>query len=82
MIEKFKKLLIQTNKPNDVITLQELYNVYFAWCADEGYSQLGKILFSALITEDHLKSTLGKNIVGFRGLKLSDELEWYLEDDL
>ena len=72
-IKKFKKLLKVTNKPKDVITLQELYDIYYEWCVDElNQMPLGKISFSRAL--DITKTTLGNNITGYRGLKLSDEL--------
>lgn len=80
MIKKFKKLLIVTNKPKDVVTLSELYDVYYGWSIDQGNAPLGKINFTRQL--DLPKTVLGKNIVGFRGLKLSDDLEWFLDEEL
>lgn len=77
MIKEFKELLVITNKPKDVITLSDLYDVYFFWVISEhGERPLGKINFAKEL--DLPKTSLGKNITGYRGVKLSDDLEWYL----
>lgn len=77
MIKEFKAQLIVTNKPKDVVPLWKLYDVYYSWCIDEEYTPLGKINFTKQL--DLPKTTLGKNVTGYRGLKLSDDLEWYVE---
>lgn len=77
MINAFKKLLVVTNDPKDTISLSTLYGVYYGWCMDEITEPLGKINFAKEL--DLPKTSLGKNITGYRGLKLGDELEWYLE---
>ncbi len=81
MIKEFKAQLIVTNKPKDIITLSTLYDVYYAWCIDEEYyDPLGKIKFSEyLAINGILRTTLGKNVTGYRGLKLSDDLEWFID---
>ena len=77
MIKEFKAQLLRTNNPKDILTLTALYHVYYVWCMDEEYNPLGKINFTKQL--DLPKTTLGKNVTGYRGLKLSDDLEWYVE---
>ena len=75
----FIKMLEVTNKPGDCISLKVLYDVYFTYCMENNEPALNKRMFAN--TVDQLcvpKVSLGGNVTGFRGLKLGDDLEWYL----
>jgi len=75
---KFNKLLIVTNDPSDVITLKELYQIYLNWCRENATDPIGKHLFSERVNSELVtRVNLAQNVVGFRGLLLSDDLEWF-----
>lgn len=78
-MNKFIKLLTVTNKPSDRLSLKDLYNVYYQYCVDNDTPAIGKVAFADRIaTTCAPKVSLGGNVTGFRGIKLSDDLEWYL----
>ncbi len=75
---KFVKLVVVTNVPSDVITLAELYQIYLNWCRENASDPIGKHLFSERVNSELvMRVNLAQNVVGFRGLLLSDDLEWY-----
>jgi len=75
---KFVKLVIVTNVPSDVITLAELYQIYLNWCRENTRDAIGKHLFSERVNSELVtRVNLAQNVVGFRGLLLSDALEWF-----
>lgn len=76
---KFSILINVTNEPDHVLTLKELYQVYLNWCRENMSNPVGKNIFSERVhSELAPRVTLGKNITGFRGLQLSEDLEWFI----
>jgi len=76
---KFSILIDVTNDPNHILTLKELYQCYLNWCRENAANPIGKHLFSERVhSELASRVTLGKNITGFRGLQLSEDLEWFI----
>lgn len=75
---KFAQLVVVTNASSDVITLAELYQIYLNWCCKNASIAIGKHLFSERVNSELvMRVNLAQNVVGFRGLLLSDDLEWY-----
>lgn len=76
---KFSILINVTSNPKHVLTLKELYQCYLNWCRENVSNPIGKNLFSERVhSELTSRVTLGKNITGFRGLQLSDDLDWFI----
>lgn len=76
---KFSTLLNLTNIPSDVITLAELYQIYLNWCRENVKDPIGKHLFSERVNSELvMRVNLAQNVVGFRGLLLTDALEWFV----
>lgn len=75
---KFSTLINITHDSADVITLKELYQIYLNWCRDNARYPMGKHLFSERVNGEIVpRVNLAQNVVGFRGLLLTDELEWF-----
>lgn len=75
---KFSQLVVVTNVPSDVITLAEFYQIYLNWCRENASNPIGKHLFSERVNSELvMRVNLAQNVVGFRGLLLTDDLEWF-----
>lgn len=80
-LDKFIEQLVVTNNPGDSIPLGTLYNIYFKFCMNNNLPALGKIHFSGQIEDKVVpRCSLGSNVTGFRGIQLSDDLEWFLDE--
>ena len=79
-LSEFIVLLDVTKDPKDTLPLSEMYDAYFKWSVENKKRTLGKIIFANSIDELCIpRCTLGKNITGFRGVKLGDDLEWFID---